>query len=368
MGKKPSLIEMNGQLYDANSGRLFHHPRGPVIDGFMKKPQLGRVFKKAAETPTSTTAKYISGEPRQHKPAQTIHQRTQHSNTLMRSVVKRPSGNQALGHKLKPSKVRTGQPSPARISRALNMMKNSRVERFGLASGHAKAIVSQTASRAKIVAGNGAGSAKATSSTAVANRPTPSVVASVSHQRLERMLDEALIRADAHKKALKGRLSHKGRLSRRFRFLPRWLTISIVALVVLSFGGYFAWRNIPYVSMKFASVRAQVKGSLPDYVPSGFKFDGPTRYESGSISMTFRADEESRYFTLTQKASSWDSSSLEANTLSDDAQVQTSQVKGTTVYYSGDQASWVNNGKQYIIKDHAQLNPDELFKIADSIL
>ncbi|MBI2285279.1 DUF4367 domain-containing protein [Candidatus Saccharibacteria bacterium] len=352
MGQKPSLVEINGQLYDANSGRLFHHPRGPVIDGFVRKPR-------------PINSKLGSAKERLQKPASVVHRRTQHSMTLMRSVVKKPKSGHNPDSKSKAPKARTATPTPNRISRAMNTIKNSRVDRFGSPIIQAKAAYAKAIPRSKPAM---AGKAKPPASTALAARPAPSMITSVSHQRLERMLDKALIQADSHKKALQGRLAGKRRFSRHIRFLPRWLTIAIAILVVLSSGAYFAWRNIPYVSMQLASLRAQVKGSLPDYVPSGFKFSGPTQYESGVISMTFKAEEESRYFTLTQKAANWDSSSLAANTLSDDAQVQTSQVKGTTVYYSGDQAAWVNNGKYYVIKDHAQLNPDEIFKIADSIL
>ena len=352
MGKKPSLVEINGQLYDANSGRLFHHPRGPVIDGFVRKPQ-------------PINSKLGSAKERLQKPASVVHRRTQHSMTLMRSVVKKPKSSHNPGSKSRASKARTAMPTPNRISRAMNTIKNSRVDRFGTPIIQTKAAYANAVPHSKPAM---TGKAKPPASTALAARPAPSMITSVSHQRLERMLDKALIQADSHKKALQGRLAGKRRFSRHIRFLPRWLTIATATLVVLSAGTYFAWRNIPYVSMQLASLRAQVKGSLPDYIPSGFKFSGPTQYESGAISMTFKAEEESRYFTLTQKASNWDSSSLAANTLSDDAQVQTSQVKGTTVYYSGDQAAWVNNGKYYVIKDHAQLNPDEIFKIADSIL
>lgn len=257
-------------------------------------------------------------------------------------------------------------PSPARVSRAMNMMKSARVDRFGYPVAHAKTKLAQLSSKTKSTIDGSAVSGKSSTSTAVALRP-PSMITSVSHQRLERMLDEALIRADAHKKALSGRLPGKGRFGRRFKFLPRWLTISIAVLVVVSAGSYFAWRNIPYVSMKFASLRTQVKGSLPDYIPSGFKFAGPIEYEPGTISMTFKAEGE-RYFTLEQKASSWDSSSLEANAILDDSQVQTSQVKGSTVYVdsSNGEATWVSDGKRYKLR--GQLNPDEIFKIAGSIL
>jgi hypothetical protein len=366
VGQKPSLIEINGQLYDANSGRLFHHPRSPVIDGFVRKTQASQAIKIAA-TLSPLSPKLTSAKTRLHKPAQTVHKRTQRSKTLMRSAVNRPnSGNQdKTDHQ--PPKPRTGAPQKARLSRAMNMVKHSRVDRFGTPVSLSKSLSSHTAARPKpLLINNSGASPRAAKTAAVAVRPAPSMVTSVSHHRLERMLDEALISADAHKKAFNERIG-KRRFSRKLNFLPRWLTITIATLVLASAGTYFAWRNIPYVSMKVASLRAQVKGSLPDYVPSGFRFAGPIEYEPGNISMTYRSGGE-RYFTLEQQASNWDSSSLEANALPEDTQVQTSQVKGTTVYVdsSNNEATWVNNGKHYKLR--GQLNPDEIFKIAESIL
>jgi len=356
---------MNGQLYDANSGRLFHHPRGPVIDGFGRKPRPGRIINKVTKTLTAIDLGYTPAKSRPHRPAQKLHKRTQRSSTLMRSAVKKPH-SKGLSSKFKLPKVRTAAPNPARLSRAMNMIKNPRVDRFGLPLNQTKSVMADAARRTKPAIDTTIVSAKSSTSTAVALRP-PSMITSVSHQRLERMLDKALIGADAHKKALNGRLNRKGRLARRLGFLPRWLTISIVAMVVVLVGSYFAWRNIPYISMKFASVRAQVKGSLPDYIPSGFKFAGPIEYQSGTISMKFQTETEDRYFTIVQQASNWDSSSLEANTVPDDSRVQTSQVKGTTVYNYGNRTTWVNNGSKYTIQDNAKLNYDELRKIAESI-
>ena len=181
------------------------------------------------------------------------------------------------------------------------------------------------------------------------------------------MLDEALIKADAHKKALSEHLAGKRRLRKHFGFMPKWLTISLVALVVVSAGVLFAWHNVPSVSMKFASTRAHIEGSLPEYIPSGFKFAGPVKYETGALSMTFKTEDE-RAFTLEQQASSMDSLSLKANTIADDAKVQTSQVKGATIYLdsSRNEATWVSDGKRYKLR--GQLTPDEIFKIAGSIL
>lgn len=368
MSRKTSLIEINGQLYDANSGRLFHHPRGPVIDGFRRKPQPSQIIKKDSGAPAPVDSGFSAARSHLHKPAQAIHNRSQHSKALMRSVVKRPINSKGLSGKLKRPKARIRMPSPVRISRAMNMIKNSSVDRFGKPVGIAKPALHGAALRSKPSLSDVIVGAQAASSTAIAVRPMPSMVTSVSHQRLERMLDEALIHADTHKKALSDRLAGKRRLSRHFRFLPRWLTITVVAFIVVSAGTYFAWRNVPGVSLKFTSLRSQVRGSVPAYVPSGFKFAGPVQYEDGALIMTFKSKSDGRSFTFLQKASNWNSSSLEANSLPNDAQVQTSQVKGTTVYFDKDNnASWVNNQISSKIKNDAGLTTDQIAKIAGSI-
>jgi hypothetical protein len=352
VGQKPSLIEINGQLYDAKNGQLFHHPRGPVIDGFIRKPQPSKVIKKAAVKASST--------------AQSVHNRAQHSSTLMRAAVKKPKGLKKVSYKSPIQKPRTGEPTPARISRAMNMMKNSRVERFGAPISQTKSAFSRFSPPAKT--GGEVSQSKSPAAAKAVGRPLPSMVTSVSHQRLERMLDEALIGADAHKKGLKNRAHGKGRLS-RLKIMPRWMAISFALLAVVSVATFFAWHNVPYASMKFASLRAQVKGSMPAYTPSGFKFSGPIKYEQGAISMTYK-DGGDHVYTLEQQASTWNSSSLDENSVPDDSQVQTSQVKGTTVYYhsSDCKATWVSNGKKFSINDHCQLDPSEIFKIAGSIL
>ena len=366
MSTKPSLLEINGQLYDARTGRLFHHPRGPVIDGFMKKSQPHQVIKKVAGNITPTGPKLTSVKSRTHKPAQTVHQRAQRSKTLMRDGLNKPAPGHDFNSELKPAKARTGLPKPGSVSRAMNMVKNSRVKRFGSPVSQTKSIFPQPA-HGKPALRNTTADARRSGSTALSVGPAASMVTSMSHQRLERMLDEALLKAGSHKKALSEHMAGKRRLQKHLRFMPKWLTISLVALVALSAGTYFAWRNVPTVSMKFASVRSQIEGSLPNYIPSGFKFAGPVDYETGTLSMTFTTQDQ-RSFTLEQKASSLDSSSLKANTIEDDAQVQTSQVKGSTIYLdsSKNEATWVSDGKRYKLR--GQLTPDEIFKVAGSVL
>jgi hypothetical protein len=73
-------------------------------------------------------------------------------------------------------------------------------------------------------------------------------------------------------------------------------------------------------------------------------------------------------FTITQEKSSLDSSSLIATELSATTP-QSSQVNGKTVYIYGNDndALWVDHGMKFFIDDHANLNADQILRIAGSL-
>jgi hypothetical protein len=195
------------------------------------------------------------------------------------------------------------------------------------------------------------------------------MVTSVSHQHLERLLDQALTRADAHKKARHAEFRNRS-VFHRFLAMPKWASIGATTAVVLLLVGFFAWQNVPQVAMRVAATRAHVSASVPGYVPSGFGFAAPIGYSNGVVAIKFKASgDAARNFTISQQRSSWDSTSLVANAIPKDAQMQTSQIKGTTVYIygTGNDAAWVNHGIRYTLKDQANLNSEQILRIADSL-
>jgi hypothetical protein len=211
-----------------------------------------------------------------------------------------------------------------------------------------------------------ASAAAAASNSVAIYKPLPSMLTSVSSNQLERMLDEALTRADSHKKTY----SRRSGLFAKLKFAPRWKSIACMLVAVAAVGGYLAWSGMPQIEMRVASARAHVGASVPAFTPSGFSFAAPIKYQSGTVSIKFNANDNSgRNFTLTQQASKMDSKSLWESVVPQGTQVQTATVNGTTVYIYGNKsdASWVNNGVQYTIKDAANLNSDQLLKIASSL-
>jgi len=192
----------------------------------------------------------------------------------------------------------------------------------------------------------------------------PSMVASASHQKLERLLDEALVRADAHKKMMRKRSLNP---FVRFNRLPKWLSIIIVFLILAAAAAVIAWRDVPAVAIKVAGQQAHVSAGLPAYVPTGFSVAGPISHTNNTVTVKYKNG--SYGYDITQRSSSWNSASLAANVLAPNSQVQTSLVQGTTVYIYGDQnnATWVNNGVWYTLKNNASLSSDQILRIVQSL-
>lgn len=341
---------------------------GLVIDGFTRSPIGGSGKQKSYKiTESSNLVKRGHFKSRLKSTAQSVHKRTQRSQTLMRGGVKRPT--EAPGPQLTPAKAalkkKQANIDKARSTRVNSIAKNPGVRRFGYIVPTRKYA---QASKVAMPTAKPAKNTKETSKAVVPSR-VPSMVTSVSHHQLERLLDEALAKADAHKKALNGDVGKKG-LLQRIRRAPRWLTVSAALLIVGLLGGLYAWHNVPQVGMRVASVRANVKAQVPSYTPSGFSFSGPVSYSSGKVHIKFKSNSDSnRSFTLTQEKSNMSNKSLADSVVPKETQVQTSQVAGTTVYIYGsnNDAAWVNNGVQYTIKDAANLNSDQLLKIAGSL-
>lgn len=356
---KLSVIEINGKSYDAFSGQLvgvvrkaktkFSKPfAASSIDG------LSRPDPKPA---TKYSPRYSLAKKRPPKtPAQRIHSRTHRAKTLMRDTVAKPARLQKF-HKEISFSIK---PIPAgRISRALLIKQHSKVMRFG---SSARNKIPKTSLAAGLVPRHqkmtGAGSSVLTI------QGTPSVMPNVSHQQLERLLDVALARADSHKQTL------RGRPAKRNRFMPRWLAIILLCLAIFIAAAFVVWRYVPQAAVKVAAMKANVSASVPHYVPAGFKFSGPINYEDKMVMMQFKSNANpERSFVITQEASKMTSASLLGSAVPKNTPVQTSQIKGTTVYIYGpnNDATWVNNGVRYTLRDGAKLNPDQVLKIADSL-
>lgn len=248
--------------------------------------------------------------------------------------------------------------------RAKTTPRHSRVEHFGNphkpGGNHAaEAISGEIVSRGPVAAMTGG----------VAAAPLPSMIASASHPKLERMLDEALARADAHKEALRYHAARHFWQRRWFKGPTRWIVAGAVALAVL--GGFlYAWRSVPQLSMKVAGMRAHVATVIPAYKPDGYKVAGPAKAVSGAVVVQYKsAADQAKTYDITEQPSDLTSTMISQNVVPKGAPVQTSQVEGNMVYIYGgsNDASWVNNGMLYTIKNRSSLGSDQLLQIVSGL-
>jgi len=315
-----------------------------VIDGFIKGPS------RAAANGTSHHPK---------NPAHQLHKRTDKAQTLMRGALKKPSA----GFSSKMQRLAPGF-NPQREIRAKTIALHSRVNRFG--SPAVSPAIQPPIIQGEVVPRRGHSLSAAAASTSVA---LPSMVASVSHQKLERMLDEALTKANSHKQALRYQAARH--FWQRPGFLGRWrgLKLLVALVIVLLIAGFVAWRELPQLSVRLAAARTHVEASVPSYKPTGYNLISPAAAQNGAVLLKYKAADSSQSFDISQKSSNMTSVSLAQTIVPAGSQIQTSQVAGNTVYIYGqnNDAAWVNNGVLYTISNHAKLSSDEIIKIVQGL-
>jgi len=247
--------------------------------------------------------------------------------------------------------------------RAKTVRRHSRVEHFGNPHKSGGGQIAQAVSGEIISRG-----AAVSAGNAVA-APLPSMIASASHQKLERLLDEALTKADAHKQALRYHAARHFWQRRWFNGPVRWAVGGAVALVIIGTFLY-SWRSIPQLSMKIAGIRAHVTPVVPTYKPDGYKVAGPAKAISGAVVVQYKsAANQSKTYDITEQPSAFTSSMVSQNVVPKGSPVQTSQVEGNTVYIYGNSndAAWVNNGVLYTIKNRSSLGSDQLIQIVSGL-
>lgn len=316
--------------------------KNQVIDGFVKARSSQPLKDKVARPATAT--------------ARRLHSRGQKAQTLMRGALAKP----ADGFSSRLQNLRPGT-NPQRELRARQAVRHSKVNRFG---GLAAASKTEPAKEPLL-------QGEVVSRPAAKTRPAdpaaimPSMVTSASHHRLERMLDQALTQADAHKKALKYHAARHFWQKPGFFSRGRWIKLSVLIVIVLAASTAAAWQKIPQFSLKVASLRAHVDASIPTYKPTGYSESGPVKAADHAVTIQYAsADDKSKVYTVNEQPSDQDSASLIADNTTPNQPVQTAQANGIPIVLVKNRAMCVSNGIKTTVVNQANLTPDELLNIA----
>jgi hypothetical protein len=345
------VIELNGQKYDARTGKPVTHMAVATAQPIPKQPSGPR---------------HLDGFSRRPGVPKLVHAKMQKSQTLMRQVVAKPTAPVKIHAKTAApvaySTPASTQPKietikPGRAIRATHATQSSLISKFG------KTPVTIDAAVVPVKPAPEPSNPVAHISKPVVVPPTPKT--STKNAVFQKAIEQAV--SHEAPKLKKPRVHH--RVAKKLHVSPRLVTFASMTLLVLAVGTFFAYQNMPEIAMKVASARAGLKANLPAYQPSGFSLAGPIKYDSGEVTLNYKSNSDQRAFNVVQKNSSWNSETLLENFVASTKQpYQTFQANGRTIYiYDGNKATWVDGGVWFNIDGQANLNSDQLLKIADSL-
>lgn len=375
MAKGQHIIELNGQKYDALTGKLLTTAQSAAV----QKPAKLKPLKAA------TATKNLDGFTRRPahaksthtvaSPTTAVHKQPAKSQTLMRTAVKPPASKKihakaAANHDQAPKAKQSasslfGSIKPGTAIRASSIGQSNLISKFGRSAPSIKNEVIPV----KPIPGQ---AKKPVQHPAAAEAPAkhaaaPHKPAKAAHK--PNQFQAALENASSHHqpKIKKPRLHH--RVANRLHVSHRLVSFVGIAIMAIGVAGFFAYQNMPELAMRVASTRAGLNANLPKYQPAGFSMAGPIEYQPGAVSVNYKSNSDDRSFSVTQKNSSWNSETLLENYVSPTKEpYQTFQAKGRTIYiYDGNKATWVDGGVWYNIDGKTNLNSDQLLRIAESL-
>ncbi len=372
MRKIKNTIKINGHTYDAITGELLSAGKPidhqvvaveqPVVAGSVITPSA--TASKTAlpvQKPTHNTSKKSVHRP----PAKATERETQHSKTLMRHSVRKPS-HAANSHDkthIRSTSMLIKTPTAIelkksarhidekRLRKATHIVKSQQVTKFSKPIPSAHHTVQHTP-RAK---------AQAIQHHATTTHQRPAKHQTVHRQKTSAdILQEALHHATSHRQpAPKRHLSRSQRVA------------GFSALVVVSGAllGIVATQSAPNIKMRVASAKAGFAASMPGYSPAGFHMSD-LQYGAGAVAMNYDSNSDSsRKFSITQKTSAWDSITLRDTVVAKaDRDFRVVEDGGLTIYlYGQNNATWVSQGVWYQVQGNGSLSDRQLVDIAKSL-
>lgn len=366
-----NIIEINGQRYDAQTGALIGHGSrhattpepGHHIDGikhaakYSRRPKPAAPSRPAAAHQPPVFHDVVRDAPKSGKP-----HAPQSSRTLMRHTVHKPTGSVKRHSKAShPLQALAKKPEHTLALKAsVQKIDTHRLKRAQRAS-RSKAIKRFDSSRpAAFLAPLPEPIATLAPLTISTSRPAP-VANDKKPQTTAELLQHALRRADSHKQPAPAK---KRRLLRSRRIT----SVSAMSMAGVVLFAAVAFQNITTVKLQFASARTGFAVSLPDVRPAGYRLSH-LRYTNGEASMRFLSNTDKRSYSITEKASKWNSQTLRENFLASQAkEFETVKVAGQTLYIYGKQnATWVNGGIWYQVVSEGALSSRQLVDLAVSL-
>lgn len=382
-----TTIEINGRTYDALTGKILSSPGQDVVSVKPSQPthrkapaaplQRGVIMDGVARRPVHTTTR----QPAQ-KTIVPAAPATQKSQTLHRKAVKKPgnakpapyvhSTSANMQSRVEQSATGRGlllkRVPDVRLSRALTSHKSGLVSKFG------KANVSKPQLTPELTVKSAPAHAEATHKTAPVApppiQPTQTKHTPTHASTKKFVFEDHIKQANSHLLKPVKKEPRRKRILKSLRVSPKVLSAAAAVFAIVLLGGFFAYQNIPAVSMRVAASTAGFEGKLPKSIPAGYSFNGPVQAAPDNISLTYQSNSDARRFIVTQKPTNWSSEGLLTNYLVDSQfRYQVYKDKGLTVYiYNGSNATWVDKGVWFSVNgEEGSLSSEQLLELAASI-
>jgi len=367
-----NILELNGKQFDAVTGQFLG-----VVAKQPAKPHLhdkkeGQVLDSVVRHPAEAKAESLAPKPIDVKaqpkkpPARSINfadvHKPHHSKTLMRKAVVKP--NISFKRHLKTvarTDILAKQPSFTITPRlSYTVVNTERLE-------HAKKIAkSRLISKFSPEFGLTKPVPKTKKPAAFHGHPTSYLQPVTTQPQTMDIFEQAIASATSHEqpevspkklaKLNKVNRSHHGRRSVGF---------SSAILAVLVIVGFFGYQLKPALDVKLASARAGFHVALIGNLPKGYSFEN-VAYSSGSASVSYKSGNTG--FTVAQKESNWDTQTLlNSYVAANDQTYKAYTDAGRTVYISGNQATWVDEGVWYTLYGNSNLSANQMVQMAETM-
>ena len=335
-------IHINGKDYD-EYGNLLPSKKQPVrfIDGMVRQNNIKSEPQKLKKVIAKKLAP-VQHHRRDFIPIKPPTLKQQRSQTLLRSVVKKPTATMMditsptliIKHKHQSS------------DNAHKYHKHQLIQRLAKVPSHAAIMPSRLQKSESL--------------------------SFVPRKKTEEMIQSQLNAATAHLMTFKKpRIAHKvkKKLAAASPVKRRFVLSSASALMIVVTGGIIVYANLAGISLMIASKKAGFSAYKPTYTPSGYRIKNPIGYTPGRIIISFKSNTNDMNYSIEQKPSGWTNETLrEQVSTSDGNQFQAQYVNGLTVYFTNDNnATWVDRGVLFTLRGDSGLSSEQIASIAASM-
>ena len=195
-------------------------------------------------------------------------------------------------------------------------------------------------------------------------RPIREQTSSLSNEEIE------LDKKPEAKKLLRNSSKNKKRQTYRVNFGLKRILLALACASAAVFAiVYFVNLNAPNISLKVAAMQSGINASYPNYIPRNYYLSDITS-ESGKVSMNFKNPTTDESYSITEEASSWDSTALLNNFVKSEYGNDYTVLKeqGLTIYMTNRAACWTNGGVVFKLKvTSGSLTKKQIMTIAASL-